>query len=228
VHGLAFLIGLGVVVPLASAGLEVHVARKRLGWLSATSWGPLGELLGRPPISAPSPASPFVFGSGDTPVRVDAVVDPACPACHNVVDELARLAEYHPTALHVVVHLPTRDARQPADRELRVAITAAGTVEAFQAARDRSSDLLQLAAGGAGAVLAHLGEAGAAGGERLDAARAAQAGADGLADAVERATPTLLVNGRPWGRPAWELDTLLSCYPDRLPWLRPSPGDPPA
>ena len=114
------------------------------------------------------------------------------------------------------MHLPTRDARDPANRELRVALTAAGTLAAYHAARDRPDDLRALAGGGAEAVLdpPRLRD------RPLAPARAAQAAADALADELGNVTPTLLISGKLWPRPPWELDLLLTCHPEQLAPLR--------
>ena len=218
---LFFMLALGVLVPLHGAQLEVRESRKRLAWISVTLLGPLAELLGRPPTAPPPPESPFVLGDPIAPLRIDAIVDPSCPACGNALDELDLLVQTHPRTACVFVHLPTRNPREAADRELRVGITAAASLAAFHAARDRGPELLDAARAGAASVLSTLGIVSGNMLGRIDAARAAQAGADLLADTLQRVTPTLLVDGRPWGRTAWELELLLSCYPERFPRAMP-------
>jgi hypothetical protein len=216
----AYLITLLVVVafvaPAPALRQAVGESRTRLGFAGSTPLGALAETIARPPARALPAESPFTAGDRNTPVRIDALIDPRCPACAYVLDELFRLVENHPRDLHLVVHLPTRDTRDPTNRPLRVALTAAGTLAAYHAARDRPDQLRALLAGGPQAVLPALG----AGDRPLAPARTAQAAADALAAELGNVTPTLLVSGKLWPRPVWELDLLLTCHPEALAPLR--------
>ena len=213
---ITLLVVIGFVAPAPALRQALGEAQARLAFAGATPLGALAETIARPPAIALPADAPFAWGDRDTPLRIDALVDPRCPACGHVLDELFRLVEHHPRDLHVVVHLPTRDTSDPTNRPLRIALTAAGTLAAYHAARDWPDDLRALAAGGPEAVLPALG----AGDRPLAPARVAQAAADALAAELGNVTPTLLVAGKLWPRPAWELDLLLTCHPDALAPLR--------
>ena len=215
-HVIAMLVVIAFVAPAPALRLALGEAQARLGFAGATPLGALAETIARPaaialPPTRPSPGAIGTRRCGSTPSSI-----PAARPVPDVLDELARLLENHPRDLHLVLHLPTRDARDPAHRELRVALTAAGTLAAYHAARDRPDDLRALAGGGAEAVLPAL----AAGDRPLAPARAAQAAADALAGELGNVTPTLLVSGKLWPRPLWELDLLLTCHPEALAPLR--------
>ncbi len=212
---LAALAAREILIPLFTSDLDLRGARERLAFIGATSWGPLAELIGRPAVtSSPSP-TPFLLGDKSRGLRVDALVDPACPACFSIVDQLSALVQAHGDRVHVVVHLPTQPGADPAVRELRVALTAEGSAAAFTRVRDDGVRWLAVAARGAEAVLADLAD-GPAAASLLDDARTAQTAASLLAEQTGRSTPTILVEGRRWTRPLWELDVLLSCHPERL------------
>lgn len=222
-HAVALAGALGLLLPFLGLALEAQSHRTRLGWISATPWGALAEMVGRPPAARCVPPSPFRLGAEEAPFRLDAVVHPLCPGCGPVVDKLEILAGRHAGRLAVSFHFPPRDLLSRGDRELCAGLYAAARVggagaglDLYREAKQRPWPLLREAEDGAAALLrrrvgdrAGIEEAVAEGRESVKAAEA-------LYDELQRGTPAVLLNGKPWESSIEDLDAVLTRFPDLL------------
>lgn len=222
-HGVSFLGVLGLVVPFAERGIENRVLWSRLGWVSATPWGALAEVAGQSPAEGVRLDAGLRLSEGDGPFRVDALVHPLCPICPPVIERLRQIARRFPQTLEVLVHVPPRDPRSSADRELCAALTTvgmlAGAEQALFVLKEIKRDprrWLDTARGGAERVLAQLLREEDINREVLRGAREMVAAADRVNEALRRGVPSLLLNGRLWDAPLEDLDRLLSHHREAL------------
>jgi len=232
-HGAALLGAFGLLVPYLALDLETHVNRTRLSWITATPWGALAEMAGRPQAVSSLPTPAVRLGAETAPFRLDALVHPMCSGCGPVVGRLVALAERHAGRVSLGFHFPPRDATSRADQEMCTALAAVGLaaggpagIAAFHRVKAAPWPILRAAEAGAEAILASLlpepQESAPGGGpvlvpvEILAQARAGVKAADDLAARLERGTPTLLLNGRFWDGSVEDLDALLERQPDLL------------
>lgn len=222
-HAASFAAALGLVVPWLGLGLEVRSHRTRLGWIAATPWGALAEMLGRPRATAAIPSTALRIGAPDAPFRLDAVVHPACPGCGPVVDKIERLIARHPTALTAQLHVPPRDLLRRGDVALCEALYAVGrsgggprALALFRAAKDDPWRIMSEAERDLGGLLLRFAGDRAAAEAAMPAAADEVRAADRLYETLKRGTPTVLLNGKPWESSLEDLDALLSRFPDLL------------
>jgi uncharacterized membrane protein len=222
-HANFFLAAIGTLVPLFDLRLEAKVSRTWLGWASATPWGALAAVAGQPAVALVDPGPGVPFGKGDGPFQVDAFVHPLCPVCPPLMEGLQEIDIRHREHVQVRMHLPPRDPRSDADRELCVALTAVGilagpeqTIFVFGAVKKDTHRWLRLAEGGAERVLEQLLRKEDVTPETLARARSAVAAADRTNAATRRGVPSLLLNGRQWDAPLSDLDALLTRHRDAL------------
>ncbi|HKQ61311.1 MAG TPA: vitamin K epoxide reductase family protein [Candidatus Polarisedimenticolaceae bacterium] len=217
-HTASFLGVIGLVLPYLELGLETRAHRARLGWIQATPWGALAELAGRPPVIAGRLDAAIRLGRPFAPFRLDALVHPFCSGCPPLLERLSALALRYADALEVGFHLPPRDSRNPADRELCAALSTLGllaggeqTLHVYGAVKDRPWHHLELArTGGAARVLHDYLAPDVDVAAALERGRAAVDAADRLATRLRRGTPALLLNGRPWEGTLDDLERLLA------------------
>jgi len=210
-------------VPYLSFDLESRANRARLGWIGSTPWGALAEAAGRPPAVSGVPKPPIRIGGPSARFRLDALVHPMCSGCGPVVEQLRALEKRHAGRVAIGFHIAPRDVTSAADRELCAALAAVGlveggprAVEAFLQVKSNPWPSLQDAAGGAREVLERLRPGFVVPEETLARARESVAAADGLAETLERGTPTLLLHGRFWDASVEDLDALLTEHADLL------------
>jgi len=219
-HAAAFLAAFGLFVAYLAHALEVGVHRVRLGWIGSTALGALAEMAGRPKDPVTLPAACIRVGSPEAPLRLDALVHPVCSGCAPVVTKLRLLQQKHADKLSVALHLPPRDAASLADSEFCAAVSCAGLLaggesafDVFLRAKEDPWPLVRLAERGAAGVLATLLPGAEPAEAQMAQAREAVAAADRLAAALERGTPTLLVEGRLWDGSVEDLDRVLDQHP---------------
>jgi hypothetical protein len=223
-HALAFLGALGIAVPYLALGLESRVSRTRLGWIGTTPWGALAETAGRGRAVTEPPDAPIRIGEPHAAFRLDALVHPMCAGCGPVVSKLVALEKRYAGGLSIGLHLPPRDAASRADHELCAAVSAVGLVAggaegaaAFLRAKESAWPMLRAAESGAESLVGQLLPRGVgATPDDLARAREAVAAADRLGQALERGTPTLLINGRFWDGSIGDLEALLARHADLL------------
>lgn len=223
-HAVTLAGAFGLLLPFLGLSLETRAHRARLGWIGATPWGALAEIVGRPRAVSRVPPSAFRLGAAErAPFRLDAVVHPLCPGCGPVVDKLEILAGRHADRLAVSLHFPPRDLLSHGDRELCAALYAAALVggagaglELYREAKQRPWPLLREAEADAAELLrrrvgqrAGIEEALADGRESVKAAQV-------LYDEIQRGTPTVLLDGKPWESSIEDLDAVLTRFPDLL------------
>jgi len=222
-HAMFFFAAIGLLVPLLELRLEAKVLKTWLGWASATPWGALAAVAGQPAAGLLDPGPGIPFGTGAGPYRVDAFVHPLCPVCPPLMERLQDLDARHRGRLQVRLHLPPRDPRSEADRELCAALTAVGilagteqTVFVFGIVKKDTRRWLRLAEGGAERVLEQLLRKEDVTPEILAHARNVVSTADRTNAVMRRGVPSLLLNGRLWDAPLTDLDALLSQHRDAL------------
>ncbi len=222
-HAVALAGALGLLVPFLGLSLEAHSHRTRLGWIGATPWGALAEMLGRPPAARRIPPSPFRLGAEQAPFHLDAVVHPLCPGCGPVVDKLEILAGRHAGRLAASFHFPPRDLLSRGDRELCAALYAIARVggakaglELYREAKQRPWPMLREAGGGAAELLRRRVGERAGIEEALADARESVKAAEALYDELGRGTPAVLLDGKPWESSIEDLDAVLTRFPDLL------------
>ena len=222
-HVAAYAVAFGVLVPFLGLGMEVRSHRTRLGWIGATPWGALAEMIGRPGAVSNLPDTPLRIGEPSAPFRLDALVHPFCPGCGPVVEKIERLVERHRALLRGEFHVPPRDLMSRGDLDLCAALYAtarvAGGAEGvafFREAKQKPWGVLaEVERDVRGVLRGVLGER--PGVEAaLEESRADVRAADALYEAVQRGTPAVLLNGKPWESSLEDLDALLSRYPDLL------------
>lgn len=212
-HAVLFFGALGLLVPFTALGVEVRAHRTRLGWIGATPWGALSEMLGRPRSAHALLPSTVLLGNPQAPLGLDLLVHPQCPSCGPVLEKLQRLVQRHAALVHVAMHFPVRDQIGLIDRQLCVALTAAGTPAFFQQVKTGFGRFLAIVEqGGPAAALTSAG----LGVPDLSAAEAAVTAATTLHRSLSRGTPALLVHGRPWEGSIEDLDMLLTQNPNLL------------
>lgn len=210
---LVFCLAFGAARLMVRDRQDNEAMAARLARIDRSVFGALAEFHGQPTLPSPPPDSPFVLGDPDAGFRLDVLVDPACASCGPALDRLALLVERRPGLVHVAVHVPTAD-HDEADRDLRLALLAAGTPDAYHAVKEQLAELRELATAGSAAALDALG--GPAFPDGLARARAGADAADALLDAAGGVTPTVLFANKVWNAPIGDLETLLVKHPSTL------------
>ncbi|MFN7967488.1 MAG: vitamin K epoxide reductase family protein [Acidobacteriota bacterium] len=212
-HAVLYLGALGLMVPFASLGIEAQAHRTRLGWVGTTPWGALSEMLGRPRAPHALEPSSVTVGNAHAPLRLDLLVHPQCPSCGPVFDKLQRLVQRHASYVHVALHFPVRDQVSANDRQLCVALAAAGTPAFFQKVKAEFSRFVALIDQGGAEAALRFAELTV---PDLRVAEAAVTAATTLHRSLSRGTPALILHGRPWEGSIEDLDMLLTKHPQVL------------
>lgn len=213
------LLAFGLLVPFLDAQIESKTLRARVGWIGATPWGALAEIAGRPRLIGERIATAIEVGSKSAPLRIEALVHPLCSGCGAFVIKLRQLIEQAGDAISVGVHLPPRDPADRGDHELCAAVAAVGLalggeagLAAFERAKADGWKLIARAReSGADSIISALtDQTQPLGGDLFERARAAVRRADQLATQLERGTPALVVEGRPWEASLEDLMALIT------------------
>ncbi len=120
-------------------------------------------------------------------------------------------------------HFPPRDLLSHGDRELCAALYATARIGGGKAglalyrdAKERPWPLLREAEAGAQALIGRVAGDRPGIAEALAEGREAVKAADTLYEELQRGTPAVLLNGKPWESSIEDLDALLTRYPDLL------------
>ncbi len=215
IHGLLGLGMMGVGVPWLSLREQVAALRKGTAEATATPLGSLAITLARPRhLEENGKRAAMSWGETSAPVTIEAFVNPLCPSCGPVMNEVLSLARDFPDRVRVDIYVvPKQGSRAAGDMDLCVAVTVAvlasgreAGLETFWRIKEKAASWQRRAARG-DHVLDELavGDVEAV----RDVAGSIVGGASQRVARIVAGLPIVLLGGYPFGGPVGHLRSLV-------------------